>query len=65
MTQYAMTTRTGSVVIKTNADNLEEAINYFAKMKQLPKEEFLKLFLVTELKHQKTCLTQENKSKPQ
>ena len=50
MTQYAMTTRTGSVVIKTNADNLEEAINYFAKMKQLPREEFLKLFLVTEIK---------------
>ena len=50
MTQYAMTTRTGSVVIKTDADNLEEAINNFDKMKQLPKEEFLKLFLVTEIK---------------
>ena len=47
---YAMSTRTGSVVIKKQADNLEEAINYFAKMKQLPKEEFLKLFLVTEIK---------------
>ena len=65
MTQYAMTTRNGSIVIKTSADSLEEAINYFSKMKQLPKKEFLKLFLVTELKHQKTCLTQENKSKPQ
>tara|TARA_Y100001963_G_C6545428_1_gene337437 strand:+ start:470 stop:622 length:153 start_codon:yes stop_codon:yes gene_type:complete len=50
MTQYAMTTREGSVVIKTSADSLEEAINYFSKMKQLPKEEFLKLFLVTEIK---------------
>ena len=49
MTQYAMTTRTGSVVIKTDADNLEEAINYFAKMKQLPKKEFLKLFIVTKV----------------
>jgi hypothetical protein len=47
---YAMSTRTGSVVIKKQADNLEEAINYFAKMKQLPKTEFLKLFLVTEIK---------------
>ena len=46
MTQFAMTTRTGSVVMKTNADNLEEAIDYFAKIKQLPKEEFKKLFLV-------------------
>ena len=50
MTQYAMTTRTGSVVIKTDADNLEEAINYFAKMKQLPEKEILKLFIVTEIK---------------
>ena len=50
MTQYAMTTRNGSVVIKKQADSLEEAIEYFVKMKQLPKEEFLKLFLVTELK---------------
>ena len=48
MTQYAMTTRTGSVVIKTKADSLEEAVNYFAKMKQLSKKEFLKIFLVTE-----------------
>ena len=50
MTQYAMTTRMGSVVIKANADNLEEAINYFSKMKQLPREEFLKLFVVTKIK---------------
>ena len=49
MTQFAMTTRTGSVVIKTRADNLEEAINYFAKMKQLPRKEFLKLFIVTKI----------------
>ena len=50
MTQYAMTTRTGSIVIKTNAGNLDEAISYFAKMKQLPKKEFLKIFIVTEIK---------------
>ena len=49
MTQYAMTTRTGSVVIKTNANSLNEAINYFAKMKQLPRGEFLKLFNVTKI----------------
>ena len=47
---YAMSTRTGSVVIKKQADNLEEAIDFFSRMKQLPKEEFLKLFLVTEIK---------------
>ena len=48
---YAMSTRTGSVVIKKQANSLEEAIDFFSRMKQLPKEEFLKIFLVTELKH--------------
>ena len=49
MTQYAMTTRMGSVIIKAKADSLEEAIEYFSKMKQLPREEFLKLFIVTKI----------------
>ena len=49
MTQYAMTTRMGSVVIKAKADNLEEAIEYFSRMKQLPKKEFLKLFIVNKI----------------
>jgi hypothetical protein len=35
MKQFAMTTREGSIVIKKQADNLEEAIDYFAKLKQL------------------------------
>ena len=62
---YVMSTIKGDVVIRKEADSLEEAINFFCKLKQLPRKEFLKLFLVTELKHQKTCLTQENKSKLQ
>ena len=62
---YIMSTIKGDVVIRKEADSLEEAINFFCKLKQLPRKKFLKLFLVTELKHQKTCLTQENKSKPQ
>ena len=49
MTQYAMTTRMGSIVIKKQANSLEEAIEYFIKMKQLPRKEFLKLFIVTEI----------------
>tara|TARA_R110002020_G_scaffold73241_1_gene187810 strand:+ start:414 stop:563 length:150 start_codon:yes stop_codon:yes gene_type:complete len=49
MTQYAMTTRMGSIVIKKQANSLEEAIEYFIKMKQLPRKEFLKLFTVTEI----------------
>ena len=47
---YAMSTRDGSIVIKTKANSLEEAIEFFAKLKQLPRKEFLKLFLVTEIK---------------
>ena len=47
---YAMTTRyKGDVIIKKQANNIEEAIDYFAKMKQLPREDFLKLFLVTKV----------------
>ena len=48
---YIMSTKTGDVVIKKEANSLEEAINFFCKLKQLPREEFLKIFLVTELKH--------------
>ena len=45
-----MTTRKGSVVIKKEADSLEEAIDFFSKLKQLPRKEFLKLFIITEIK---------------
>ena len=37
-------------VYRSLVEGVSEAINYFAKMKQLPKTEFLKLFLVTEIK---------------
>ena len=47
---YGMTTRNGDIVIKTKANSLKEATEFFAKMKQLPKKEFLRLFLVTEIK---------------
>ena len=46
---YAMSTRTGSVVIKKQANSLEEAIEHFSKMKQLPKKEFLKLSIVNKI----------------
>ena len=49
MTQFAMTTKTGSVVIKKQANSLEEAIEHFIKMKQLPRKEFLQLFVVTKI----------------
>ena len=47
---YIMSTKTGDIVIKKEASSLEEAIDYFSKIKQLPREDFLKLFLVTEIK---------------
>ena len=47
---YGMATKSGDIVGKTTADNLEEAINYFTKIKQLPKEDLLKLFILTEIK---------------
>ena len=51
MTKYIMSTRTGNVIIEKEASSLEEAIDFFCKLKQLPREEFLKIFLVTKLKH--------------
>tara|TARA_B100000287_G_scaffold427727_1_gene477861 strand:+ start:1700 stop:1852 length:153 start_codon:yes stop_codon:yes gene_type:complete len=48
---YGMCTKTGDILIKTeNANNIEEAIEYFSKIKQLPREDFLKVFIVTEIK---------------
>tara|TARA_R110002012_G_C11393810_1_gene584862 strand:- start:132 stop:278 length:147 start_codon:yes stop_codon:yes gene_type:complete len=43
---YTMSTRTGSIVTKKQANSLEEAIEHFSKIKQLPKKEFLKIFVV-------------------
>ena len=40
----------GEVITSTVADTPVQAIDYFAKMKQLPRKEFLKLFIVTEIK---------------
>jgi hypothetical protein len=46
---YAMSTRTGSIVTKKEANSLEEAIENFSKIKQLPKKEFLKIFNVNKI----------------
>ena len=53
MTQYAMViknTENKDIIFKTNANSLDEAKDYFCKLKQMPKEEFNRLFLVTEIK---------------
>ena len=55
MAEYAMLIKSGNgLVFKTKSNSLEEAISYFAKLKQMPKEEFNKLFIVTEIKKPKT-----------
>ena len=51
MTEYAMSIKNGNgLVFKTNSNSLEEAKEFFRKLKQIPKEDFNKLFVVTESK---------------
>ena len=50
MTEYAMALKNGKDIIhKTNQQTLEEAKKYFAGVKQMPIEEFNKLFIVIKI----------------
>ena len=50
MTTYAMAIKNGNgLVFKTKANTLEEAKEYFRKLKQMSKEDFNRLFLITEI----------------
>ena len=52
MAEYAMATKNGNgLVFKTKATSLEEAIEFFRKLKQMSKEDFKGLFIVTEVKN--------------
>jgi len=52
MAEYAMFIKDGNgLVFKTNANSLEEAKEFFIKLKQMSKEDFNKLFIVTEAKN--------------
>ena len=52
MAEYAMSIKNGNgLVFKTKADSLEEATEYFRKLKQMSKENFNKLFIVLETKN--------------
>ena len=54
MTTYAMSIKNGNgLVFKTDANSLEEAKEFFRKLKQMTKENFNKLFIVTEVKKEK------------
>jgi len=48
-----MSLKTGrDLIMLTRQENLESAIEYFAKLKQLPLKEFNKIFVVTEIKNE-------------
>ena len=53
MAEYAMSIKTGKndIIFKTQSTSLEEAKEYFRKLKQMSKEDFNKLFIVTETKN--------------
>ena len=54
MAEYIMSIKEGNgLVFKTNANSLEAAKEFFIKLKQMSKENFNKLFIVTEAKRQK------------
>ena len=57
MAVYAMSLKnsedSNGIVFKTNSSSLEEAKEYFRKLKQMSKEDFSKLFVVTEIKNKK------------
>jgi len=52
MAEYAMSIKNGNgLVFKTKAGSLEEAKEFFRKLKQMSKEDFNELFVVTETKN--------------
>jgi hypothetical protein len=52
MAEYAMSIKTGKndIVFKTQSNSLEEAKEYFRKLKQMSEKDFNNIFLVTETK---------------
>ena len=55
MAEYAMALKeskdSNGIVFKTNSHSLEEATEYFRQLKQMSKEDFNELFIITEVKH--------------
>ena len=52
MAEYAMSIKSGNgLVFKTKSPSLEEAKEFFRKLKQMSKEDFNELFIVTEVKN--------------
>tara|TARA_R110000823_G_scaffold140964_1_gene270880 strand:- start:5 stop:181 length:177 start_codon:yes stop_codon:yes gene_type:complete len=54
MTKYGMFLKNGKDIIhSTQQETLAEAKQYFADIKQMAKEDFNKIFIVTEIKNKK------------
>ena len=52
MTEYVMSIKNGNgLVFKTKSTSLEEAKEFFRKLKKMSKEDFNKIFIVTEVKN--------------
>lgn len=48
MKEFKLTTKTGEKITKTSAENIDLAIQYFAKLKQLKVTDLLKIYNVKE-----------------
>lgn len=46
MKRYALKTKTGEIINTISANDLEQAIELFAEIKKLPKEDLLNIYLV-------------------
>jgi len=54
MASYIMSIKKGNgLVFKTKANSLEEAKEYFRRLKQMSKEDFSELFVISEEKYKK------------
>jgi len=54
MAEYAMALKNGMDLIKkTNQETYEQALQYFTEIKQMPVEDFNKIFIVVEIKNKK------------
>ena len=57
MAVYAMALKeskdSNGIVFKTSKNSLDEAHEYFRQLKQMAKEDFNKIFIVTEIKNKK------------
>jgi|ETNvirnome_6_100_1030635.scaffolds.fasta_scaffold272975_1 hypothetical protein len=50
MKEYGMVyIKKPELIFRTKKKSLDEAINYFAKLKQLPRKKFLRIFSVEEI----------------